>query len=214
MFLNSSKTSDWHLISDAETCRILRQLDPQCSVQVLQLERLLEHSFVEEQASTLHEELATVNAFRQKLNQQPVEPRAGLSWLETDSGLSLWLEDREPVRLRWETLHRHNLQRIWGSSRNGKPIQVLVALPGGQQLDRTLPCRQWVAVDDLLMAADLENLKRQRASVAAIQQFPAPGSFRDRFSIGGDSGQWFHTVVSLPIQMPPDDPLPNKEIHN
>jgi hypothetical protein len=214
MFLNSSKTNVWHLISDAETCQIFRQLGPQCSVQALQLERLLEHSYVEEQASVLHEELAKVNAFQQRLDQQPVEPRTGLSWLETDSGLSLWLEDREPVRLRWETLHRHNVQRIWGSSRNGQPIQVLVALPGGKQLDRTLPCRQWVVVDDLLVAADLEKLKKQKARPAVIHQLPTVGSSRDPLTAGGDSRQWFHAVVSLPIQMPPDDSLPNEEIHN
>lgn len=212
--LNCSKTNDWHLISDAETCRLFRQMDPQCAVQALQLDRLLEESYVEEQASALHEELAKVNAFRQRSAQQPVEPRTGLSWLETDSGLSLWLEDREPVRLRWETLRRHNVRRIWGSSRDGQPIQVLVVLPGGQQLERVLPCRQWVVFDDLLTAADLEKTKQRQTSVAGIHQFPTPGSFRDRFSVGGDARQWFHTVFSLPIQMPLNDSLPNKEIHN
>lgn len=212
--LDSSRTKGWHLVSDAETCRALMRLTPQCSVQALRLERLLEGGYVEEQASALQEELARVTAFRQRLDSQPVEPRVGLSWLETESDLSLWLEDREPVRLRWETLHRHNVQRIWGSSRNGQPIQVLVVLPGGQQLDRTLPCRQWVTVNDLLPAGDIETLRTQKVSSAAIDRFPKPSSFRGPFSAGGDFRQWIHTVVRLPMQMPPDDSPPKKEIHN
>ncbi|HBD08494.1 MAG TPA: hypothetical protein DCZ69_09550, partial [Syntrophobacteraceae bacterium] len=148
--LHSSVANGWQLVSDAETCQAFTRLVPECPVQPLRFERLLESGLVEEEAAALQEELSRVSAFQQNLSRQPVEPRAGLAWLETGPDLTLWLEDREPIQLHWDTLHQRNVSRMWGSSRSGQPISVRLTLPGGQQLDRTLPCRQWMAVEDLL----------------------------------------------------------------
>ncbi len=164
VLLNTSRTRGWQLVSDGSTCQALLELNPHCAVQTLHLDRLLGRNCVEEEALALHEELSTVAAFQQKLDQQPVEPRPEASWLETGSDLAVWLEDRKPVRLRAETLQQHHIQRVWGSSRNGHPIKIIVSMAGGQQVNRTLPCREWVDLKELLTAEPNESLRVQTGS--------------------------------------------------
>jgi hypothetical protein len=147
--LNKAKLRDWILVGDEATRLALLRLKPSFTVLPLALDRLLARECVDEEASVLLEELIGVAAFQQRFAQQPLEPRAGLSWVQAGADLSLWIDDKKPVVCDWETLRRHGIEQIWGSSRSGEPIELLIKQGSRGQLRHPIPCREWVPLTDL-----------------------------------------------------------------
>jgi hypothetical protein len=147
--LQKAKLRGWILVGDEATRAALLRLNPSCAALPLALDRILGRECVDEEAAVLLEELAGVAAFQQRSAQQPLEPRPGLSWVQAGTELSLWVDDKKPVVCDWETLRRHGIENIWGSSRSGQPIELLIRQGPGGQLRHLIPCRERVSLQDL-----------------------------------------------------------------
>jgi hypothetical protein len=147
--LKFAEKSGWHIVSDATTREGLLRLHEKAVVHSVALDRLLSRSYADDEAMDLFDELNSVEEFQLRVSEQPVEPRPGLSWLQIGRDLYLWVDDSEPVRCRRDALRNGSMDRLWCSTRNGKPARVVLVGSSGDEQRKRVPCRQWLEVDRL-----------------------------------------------------------------
>jgi hypothetical protein len=150
--LRTANRRNWRLLSDGPTCRALNRLQRLLGAQPLALDQLLAASNVLDEAEILQEELSTVAEFQQRIAEQPLDPRPGLSWLHTGRLLRLWVEDDRPVVCHLDALRQQRIEEIWCSTRSGRPVELVIESELQAEANRTgsIPCRQWRALKEIL----------------------------------------------------------------
>jgi hypothetical protein len=151
-FLHTAKRRNWRLVSDGPTCAALNRLQRLLGAQPLALDQLLAASNVLDEAEMLEEELSTVAEFQQRIAEQPLDPRPGLSWLHNGRLLRLWVEDGQPVVCHLDALRQQRIEEIWCSTRSGRPAELVIEseLQAEVKRCRSVPCRQWRALKEIL----------------------------------------------------------------
>jgi hypothetical protein len=149
--MRRAKHSNWCLVSDAPTCAALGRMQPSVRLAPLALDRLVTENYVEDEAAVLHEELSTLAEYQQRVAAQPLEPRPGLSWLEVDGRLLLWVEDDQPVVGHLEALRERRVEYFWCSTRSGGPVELIFgdASQGEAEVRRPLLSRRWQPLSEL-----------------------------------------------------------------
>jgi hypothetical protein len=153
--LHAAKRRKWRLVSDGATCTALNRRQPLVGAHALALDQLLAAGNVLDEAEILQEELSTVAEFHQRIAEQPLDPRPGLSWLQNGRQLRLWVEDDQPVVCHLDALRQQRIEEIWCSTRSGQPVGLVIEseLQAEVKRLRSVPCRQWRALTEMLAGA-------------------------------------------------------------
>jgi len=149
-FLRLATVRRWVVLSDEQTCLQFRRLRKDLRLHSLPLQRLLRDEYVEEEAGDLFHALHQLPEFRRSLQSQPLEPREGLHWIESGARLYIWVDDEAPVVVNLAVIAQRGIRKVWCSTRSGRAATFLSS---GARKYYAVPCRLWVNINDLPLAA-------------------------------------------------------------